>query len=173
MTMRAAILATAMATTAVVAQELSVNMHAITPQGVGQSIGTVSLSPAEQGGTLLKPDLQGLTPGMHGFHVHVNPSCAPGEKDGKAVAGLGAGGHWDPTNTGRHAGPYGDGHLGDLPALYADEQGRATLPVFAPRVKPSDFKGHALMIHAGGDNYADQPSKLGGGGARVACGVVQ
>jgi len=29
------------------------------------------------------------------------------------------------------------------------------------------------MIHAGGDNYADQPAPLGGGGARVACGVIK
>jgi len=28
------------------------------------------------------------------------------------------------------------------------------------------------MIHAGGDNYSDEPAKLGGGGARMACGVV-
>jgi superoxide dismutase, Cu-Zn family len=28
------------------------------------------------------------------------------------------------------------------------------------------------MIHAGGDNYADQPQPLGGGGARIACGVI-
>jgi len=27
------------------------------------------------------------------------------------------------------------------------------------------------MIHAGGDNYTDEPA-LGGGGARVACGVI-
>jgi Cu-Zn family superoxide dismutase len=29
------------------------------------------------------------------------------------------------------------------------------------------------MVHAGGDNYADQPEPLGGGGPRVACGVVK
>jgi Cu-Zn family superoxide dismutase len=29
------------------------------------------------------------------------------------------------------------------------------------------------MIHAGGDNYSDTPVTLGGGGARVACGVVK
>jgi Cu-Zn family superoxide dismutase len=29
------------------------------------------------------------------------------------------------------------------------------------------------MIHAGGDNYADQPKPLGGGGERIACGVIQ
>jgi Cu-Zn family superoxide dismutase len=27
-------------------------------------------------------------------------------------------------------------------------------------------------VHAGGDNYADEPQPLGGGGARTACGVV-
>jgi Cu-Zn family superoxide dismutase len=31
----------------------------------------------------------------------------------------------------------------------------------------------SLMIHAGGDNYADQPAPLGGGGTRVACGVIK
>jgi Cu-Zn family superoxide dismutase len=29
------------------------------------------------------------------------------------------------------------------------------------------------MVHAGGDNYADQPAPLGGGGARVACGTIR
>jgi Cu-Zn family superoxide dismutase len=29
------------------------------------------------------------------------------------------------------------------------------------------------MIHGGGDNYADAPALLGGGGARVACGIVK
>ena len=28
------------------------------------------------------------------------------------------------------------------------------------------------MIHAGGDNFADTPEKLGGGGARLACGAI-
>ena len=29
------------------------------------------------------------------------------------------------------------------------------------------------MIHMGGDNYKDAPSPLGGGGGRLACGVVE
>jgi len=32
--------------------------------------------------------------------------------------------------------------------------------------------GHALMVHAGGDNHDDHPAPLGGGGARIACGVI-
>ena len=88
------------------------------------------------------------------------------------MPGLAAGGHYDPAGTGKHKGPYEDGHLGDLPALYFDAEGKATHPVLAPRIKISDLKGHAFIIHAGGDNYRDYPKALGGGGARVACGVV-
>jgi Cu-Zn family superoxide dismutase len=94
------------------------------------------------------------------------------EKDGKRVPGLAAGGHYDPAGTGRHEGPYGDGHLGDLPPLYVDDGGWGSMPVLAPRVKVSDIRNRSLMIHAGGDNYSDHPAKLGGGGARMACGVV-
>jgi len=94
-------------------------------------------------------------------------------KDGKAVPALAAGGHYDPASTGKHEGPYGNGHLGDLPALYVAADGKATLPVLAPRLKVSDIKGRSLMIHAGGDNYSDAPALLGGSGARVACGVVK
>ena len=37
----------------------------------------------------------------------------------------------------------------------------------------AQLKGKALIIHAGGDNYSDRPAPLGGGGARVACGLIQ
>jgi Cu-Zn family superoxide dismutase len=154
------------------AEELVVTMHLIDSTGIGKSIGTVTAT-SNPSGTVLAPNLKGLTPGLHGFHVHQNPDCGPGVKDGKKVPGLAAGGHFDPAGTGRHEGPYGNGHLGDLPALYVDENGNANHPVLAPRLKPSDLKGRSLMIHAGGDNYSDDPKKLGGGGARMACGVVK
>jgi Cu-Zn family superoxide dismutase len=94
------------------------------------------------------------------------------DKDGKPVPSLGAGGHYDPAKTGKHLGPYGEGHLGDLPPLVVDAQGKSTLPVLAPRLKIVDVKGRSLMVHAGGDNFSDQPEPLGGGGARIGCGVV-
>ena len=53
------------------------------------------------------------------------------------------------------------------------EIGRATKDVVAPHLKVSDVKGHSIMIHAGGDNYSDQPAPVGGGGARIACGVAK
>jgi Cu-Zn family superoxide dismutase len=110
---------------------------------------------------------------MRGFHIHENPSCAALEKDGKPVAGLGAGGHYDPTHSGKHAGPAGDGHAGDLPALSVAADGTATHTVIAPKLKIADIIGRAIIIHAGSDNYSDNPQPLGGGGARIACGIIE
>ena len=166
-----AVLGLLVAGAAVQAEELIVPMHLTDSAGIGKSIGHVKAA-SNSFGVVFTPDLKGLTPGLHGFHVHQNPDCGPGEKGGKKVPGLAAGGHYDPTGAGEHKGPYQDGHLGDLPALHVDAEGNASHPILAPRLRLSDLKGRSLMIHAGGDNYSDNPEKLGGGGARVACGVV-
>jgi superoxide dismutase, Cu-Zn family len=152
--------------------DMTVTMHLVTADGVGKEIGTITLTDTKYG-LLLDPQLSGLPPGLHGFHVHENASCAPGEKEGKMAAGFSAGGHLDPEKTGKHMGPYHNGHVGDLPAIFVDKDGTSTLAVLAPRLKISDLMNHALMIHEGGDNYSSQPDPLGGGGARVACGVVK
>jgi Cu-Zn family superoxide dismutase len=156
----------------VFAADVVVPMSLVNEQGIGKSIGTVTISEGPKG-LVFTPNLTDLAPGVHGFHVHQNPDCAAGMKEGKPVAGLAAGGHYDPATTGKHEGPEGKGHLGDLPALTVAADGKATMAVVAPRLKMADVKGRSLMIHAGGDNYADQPAPLGGGGARVACGVIK
>ena len=143
------------------------------PNGAEQAAGTVSISQTKYG-ALLTPDLKGLPAGTHGFHLHEKPSCDASVTDGKPTPAGAAGGHWDPARTAVHKGPYDDsGHQGDLPAIYVAADGSATYPVLAPRLKAADFKGHALMVHVGGDNHSDHPEKLGGGGARMACGVVK
>lgn len=154
------------------ADEIVATMHLVSPTGIDREIGNITAKDTQYG-TVFIPNLSELTPGLHGFHVHQNPDCGPGESEGKKVAGLAAGGHYDPMGAGYHAGPYGDGHLGDLPALYVDAHGKSTHPVLAPRIKVGDLRNRSLMIHAGADNYSDQPAKLGGGGARIACGVVK
>ena len=153
------------------AAELVVPLRAVDAKGVGADVGAVTVSESRYG-TAFTPALKGLAPGIHGFHVHQNPNCAPGEKDGVIAAAIGAGGHYDPDATARHGTPWGDGHRGDLPPLYVDQSGAATQAVLAPRLKLDDLKGRSLMLHAGGDNHADHPAPLGGGGARIACGVV-
>ena len=151
----------------------TVSMNAIDASGIGKAIGTISLSDASEG-LVVMPDLAGLPAGTHGIHVHVNPDCGPGAgADGRPAAGFAAGGHYDPANTGKHLGPHGDGHKGDLPALQVDAGGNATTAIVAPHLKLADVKGRSIMIHAGGDNYSDLPSPLGGGGARIACGVIK
>jgi len=153
------------------AASITVKMTTVNEDGVGDAIGTILFQDTAKG-LKITPNLRGLTEGQHGTHVHQNPDCGAKEKDGKLVPGLAAGGHYDPGNTGKHLGPYGDGHLGDLPVLYVDAKGRATRTSVAPRLTTDDLKGRSIIIHAGGDNYSDVPAKLGGGGARVACGVV-
>lgn len=143
----------------------SVEIFSVNSDGKAKSIGTVSFTDSKWGGLLIEPNLTSLTPGAHGFHVHEHPDCSD-----KAMA---AGGHMDPDKTGKHLGPYNDGHLGDLPVLLVNEDGSATLTLYAPRLSEKQIKDHALMIHQGGDNYSDQPEKLGGGGKRVACGVIK
>lgn len=141
--------------------------------GSGQSTGSVMISDSDYG-TVFTPKLQGLPAGTHGFHLHTNGSCDSITKEGKTILGGAAGGHYDPEKTDKHGFPWtDDNHLGDLPVLYVNAHGVADQPVLAPRVKLDDVKGRALMVHAGGDNHSDHPAKLGGGGARIVCGVIK
>ena len=166
------VLSLAMSASALAAST-DVEMNLVTSQAVGQSIGTVKISETDKG-LEFAPDLKALPPGEHGFHVHAKGSCQPAMKEGKATAAEAAGGHYDPDHSGKHEGPNGMGHLGDLPVLVVAQDGKATQPVLAPRLKKlSEIEGKALMIHVGGDNMSDQPKPLGGGGVRYACGVIK
>ncbi|MBA3660976.1 MAG: superoxide dismutase family protein [Gammaproteobacteria bacterium] len=142
----------------------TVPMYMIDAKGQGKSIGSIKIEDSLCG-VLITPDLHDLPPGLHGFHVHQKPSC--GDR------GMAAGDHLDPDETGEHNGPYRKlGHLGDLPVLVVDQAGNATIPTLAPRFKLSKLNGHSIIIHEEGDNYADSPKKLGGGGPRIACGII-
>jgi Cu-Zn family superoxide dismutase len=111
--------------------------------------------------------VSGLRPNQeHGFHVHEKGDCSSGD-------GMSAGGHFNPS--GKPHGPRaGEHHAGDLPALRADANGRATVRVrIAGNVLaagPADFAGKALIVHAMPDDYTTQPT--GNSGARLACGVI-
>ena len=152
-------------------QKQLIQVYQVDAKGVGASIGTVTFKQTAKG-LLITPALGKLSPGEHGFHIHENGSCEAALKDGKMEAALAAGGHLNPEKVAHHGTPL-DGHLGDLPALTVNDKGFATTPVLAPRLKLTDIQGRAIMIHAGGDNYSDSPKPLGGGGDRVACGVIK
>jgi Cu-Zn family superoxide dismutase len=154
------------------AAELTVDMHKVTAAGVGASIGTIRLTDANGGLRIVANISGGLSDGLHGFHVHQNGSCAPAESGGQMTAAAAAGGHLDPQKTGKHMGPSGAGHGGDLPVISVVGGKAMNQVLWAPDLTVAKVRGHALMIHAGGDNYRDNPSPLGGGGGRAACGVV-
>jgi Cu-Zn family superoxide dismutase len=174
----AAVLAALYAYTPAQAQEeiVEVPVTLISDKGIGNPLGTIMLKDGLSGLNLAVNFANTLSPGPHGFHVHEGSSCDAAEKDGVMVAGLAAGGHYDPAGSGKHLGPSGEGHLGDLPILFVqiDEDGATATKhtLVAPRLKLADVRGHAIVIHANGDNFRDDPKPLGGGGARVACGVV-
>lgn len=155
------------------AADMTVNMKKATQDGTGESVGTIIVASSSAGATF-KLDLHGLLPGPHGFHVHENANCGPTLLNDTRIPAGSAGGHLDPDHTSKHQGPTGEGHFGDLPVLTVDANGAATATLTAPRIKDvAALKGHALMIHAGGDNYSDTPAALGGGGARFACGLIE
>jgi Cu-Zn family superoxide dismutase len=148
-------------------------INSIDVNGVGPVIGTVTFKDTKYG-LLVTPDISGLSVGVHGFHIHDKGACGLAKHEGQMAAGFAAGGHYDPEHTGKHLGPYNTGgHKGDLPVLVVGTDGEATLPVLAPQLTVKDVRGRSLMIHAGEDNYSDEPEPLGGGGTRVACGVIE
>lgn len=159
-----------------------VKIYELVSNGKNKPVGTVTFfeKASEKNVSEVQPleietdlNLPGVPQGQYGFHLHENPSCAPGEKNGKQELGLAAGGHFDPHNTHKHLGPNNpSGHLGDLPVLVVGKRGRAQNTLEAPRLTLSDVVNHSVMIHAGGDNYSDSPKPLGGGGARRFCGVI-
>lgn len=128
-----------------------------------KKLGTVTFEDTAKG-LQITPMLTGLPAGVHGFHIHQHGNCGD--------AGMAAGSHFDPANTNSHLGPQGQGHKGDLPALTVSAEGTTSGTLLAPHLSTADLKGLAVMVHAGGDNYSNEPP-LGGGGARIACGVVE
>lgn len=152
--------------TSSLAASIEIPMFEVAQTGNGKPIGKITAVETPHG-VLFKPQLKGLktSPNVRGFHVHAGDSC-----DNFAQAALG---HLDPENTNKHLGPYDkQGHLGDIQVLLINSNGSVTMPVFAPKLTIENIKGHTLVIHAGSDNYSDKPKPLGGGGDRVACGVI-
>jgi Cu-Zn family superoxide dismutase len=127
--------------------------------------GTVTFTVA-QGGVRITAQLEGLAPGDHGFHVHEFGDCT-------AADGTSAGGHFNPAGA-PHAGPdAGTRHVGDLGNLSADTQGMASYDRVDRTVTldgPHSVIGRGVIVHAGADDLASQPT--GNAGGRVACGVI-
>ena len=105
----------------------------------------------------------GLTPGLHGFHIHEFG-------DLRDPQGQSAGDHFNPTGH-KHGGPTdAEHHAGDLGNIEADQNGEATVNVEAPWLKLHYVVGRSLVVHEGQDDLKSQPS--GDAGGRAALGVI-
>jgi Cu-Zn family superoxide dismutase len=142
--------------------------------GAGVKIGTVKLK-EKHDVVEVKGEVEGITPGFHGFHVHAIGSCvAPGFTS--------AGPHFD------QGGHSHANHSGDMPVLLVKSDGTATSEFETDRFHVNDLfdaDGSAVIVHALPDNYANIPTDrydpdpdattlaTGDAGGRVACGVVE
>ncbi|WP_194722402.1 superoxide dismutase family protein [Noviherbaspirillum malthae] len=119
---------------------------------------------------LVDARVDGLTPGLHGFHVHEKGDCSSPD-------GMSAGGHFNPGSK-PHGGPdHSDRHAGDFGNLEADANGNAVLKLSIPasqvslsRDASNSIVGKALIVHADPDDYKTQPT--GNAGKRLACGII-
>ena len=128
--------------------------------------GTVTFTAAE-GGVKVVADIDGLTPGQHGFHIHEKADMSdPALKS--------AGGHFNPDHH-KHGGPESaEHHAGDLGNLTADAKGHAHLDaVFKGlTIEGKDgVVGHSVIIHAKADDLKTDPA--GDARRRIAGGAIE
>ncbi|HYC21643.1 MAG TPA: superoxide dismutase family protein [Candidatus Bathyarchaeia archaeon] len=156
------------------AEVLTAKLHPVSLEGSGvdesKDLGTVTFN--QKGDkVIIHVQAKGMPPGKHGLHIHRDGSCGIGKVNDKDAPAGAAGPHFDPANTGKHLGPQGEGHAGDLANLEIKPDGTGALKEATKKVKLADLKGRAVVVHASEDNYTDTPP-LGGSGARIACGVI-
>jgi Cu-Zn family superoxide dismutase len=116
-------------------------------------------------GLEVSADVRRLTPGRHGFHVHVYGDCSSVDANSAGPHFHFFGASLDPNV------PFITGELGEL---VANEEGRASSRGVRIRDAalqgPYSIIGRAVVVHAHGDDPSHPPS--GDAGERVACGVI-
>lgn len=117
-------------------------------------------------GVKIVADIDGLTPGTHGFHVHEFGDCS-------APDASSAGAHFNPANK-KHGGPDAEErHVGDLGNIVADEKGHAHYERIDKEIKLSgtnNIVGRSVIVHEKADDFKTQPT--GDAGSRQACGRI-
>ena len=115
--------------------------------------------------------MTGLTPGLHGFHVHVFGNLS----QGCATAGP----HWNPEGM-THGGPGKKvRHHGDMGNIKAGKDGIGRLNTTDEKLMlygPNSILGRSCVCHANVDDLGEGGHELspttGNAGGRVACGVI-
>ena len=150
--------------------EFKVNMYRTRLAGAGLFIGNITvmntmikIGGRDEPALLIKPNLIGLGPGAHAFHIHEYPDCGPKERNGVLVPGLAAGAHLFAEHMeGSEMVTY-TSHLGTLPNLIVRADGSATEAVIAPRLALADLINRSIIVHDSQDDNS----------GRYACGVFK
>ena len=137
--------------------------------GDGSARGTATVTEAADGLHVLVKGV-GLTPGMHGVHIHTVGTCTGPDFTS-------AGGHWNPTGHQHGKDNPAGMHMGDMPNMQAGSDGTGEIEYVVKGGTISDganplldADGAAIVIHATADDYKSDPA--GNAGGRVACGVL-
>jgi len=128
--------------------------------------GTITFTQNKKGVRVVA-DLQGLSKGKHGFHIHEFGDCSSPD-------GMSAGGHYNPEGKSHGAPMDMSRHMGDMGNIEADESGKAHLEYTDAMIKlngPNSIVGKSVIVHKGADDLKSQP--VGNAGPRVACGVIE
>jgi Cu-Zn family superoxide dismutase len=164
------ILAVLLAGTAVAGAATPRHAHGTFVDASGTAIGTIRLSEDRHGIVHLSVKVRGLTPGLHGIHIHSVGACSP--------TFAAAGGHYNPLAHEHGLDNPNGPHAGDLPNLQVDARGHGRLHARTDRVTLTagpatlfDADGSAVIIHADPDDQVTDVGN-GGSGARIACAVL-
>ncbi|KAI8909262.1 extracellular Cu/Zn superoxide dismutase [Powellomyces hirtus] len=133
--------------------------------------GTVKMVQTGSAPAVIKVKLAGLTPGLHGFHIHefgnIFPDCTA------------AGGHYNPFNKTHGAPDAATRHVGDLGNVEARADGTVDVEITDTMVHLSGSTsviGRSFVIHAGVDDLGlgghPLSNSTGNAGKRAACGVI-
>jgi Cu-Zn family superoxide dismutase len=140
----------------------------------GVTVGWARLVEDASGIVHVNVHVKGLTPGLHGIHIHGIGACGP--------TFAAAGPHYNPLSRTHGLLSATGAHAGDLPNLIVNADGVGHLDATTDRVTLTNGAttlfdttagavGSSLIIHANEDDQVTDATN-GNSGGRIACGVI-
>lgn len=147
------------------------NASSVMKDSRGNTVGLATFTEDASGLVRINVNASGLTPGLHGIHIHTKGNCT-------GPSFTSAGEHYNPLGKEHGLNNTKGSHAGDLPNLEVGEDGMVHMNVTIDLVTLSPgpttlftANGTSLIIHADPDDQMANPS--GNSGARIICGVIE